>query len=201
MNILAIIPCRRESRRVAGKNLMFFGGVPSLVRTIHHLQESRRRLPIVVVTDETQAAWLADSAGARSIRELKAVAEQNDLYEVIRYALLLAHPTPIQWDATILAYPNVPIRPAGYFDRLIDALEDSGADTARGVVPGRNWGIGSIFRQSALEAILRDRRAVQGIVNHIFPLQPEEAVEIDTMEDVSWAHHLLSSEAVTASSV
>lgn len=60
---IAIIPARGGSKRIKDKNIVDFGGMPMLARTIIAAQESTIFDRIVVSTDDNNIAFVAESYG------------------------------------------------------------------------------------------------------------------------------------------
>lgn len=62
--VLAIIPARGGSKGMPRKNLRLLGGVPLLVHSIRHAQQSRLVQRVVVSTEDEEIAAVARSTGA-----------------------------------------------------------------------------------------------------------------------------------------
>ncbi|MBF0179139.1 MAG: acylneuraminate cytidylyltransferase family protein [Magnetococcales bacterium] len=67
MQILAIIPARGGSKGIPKKNLAQLGGKPLLVHSIEHCQQVQAIQRIVVSTDDTEIARVAQEHGAEVI--------------------------------------------------------------------------------------------------------------------------------------
>lgn len=190
MRILAVIPARKNSTRVADKNTMVLCGKSNLVRTIEAVKECKQVETIAVVTDDEKATKLAVSNGCEVLAEPPRVAKHGDLYDVMDFAMRALKK---DWDAVMLAYPNVPIRPSGLFTRILQILQATEtADSVAALVPSRGYMGGSIFRCDYLEAIAVSRDAIDYTTAEILPYPQDEIVEIDNLEDVTWANTLLN---------
>jgi len=62
--ILAIIPARGGSKRIPGKNIRPFAGVPMIVHSIRAAQDAGCFDQIIVSTDDEQIAEVAHKHGA-----------------------------------------------------------------------------------------------------------------------------------------
>jgi len=62
--IVAIIPARGGSKRIKGKNIKIFKGVPAISNTIKKLRKSKIFSKILVSTDNTRIMKIARKAGA-----------------------------------------------------------------------------------------------------------------------------------------
>lgn len=62
--VLAIIPARIGSKRIPKKNIKLFQGVPALERVIRIAMDSQLFSRVIVSTESTQVAQIAESAGA-----------------------------------------------------------------------------------------------------------------------------------------
>lgn len=196
MKILAVIPARQNSTRVPNKNTMRLGpgnGKPNLVRTIEAVKSCDAIETIAVVTDDEKAAKLALLNGCRALEEPPHVAKHGDLFDVMDFAL---RHVDGDWEAVALAYPNVPIRPPNLFNDLLDRLIIHGGDSVAAVARDRRHGGGSIFRINYLRELIVDRTAVDRYDWRVVKYPQDEIVEIDTLEDVTWANTLLQAQTV-----
>lgn len=134
MRILAVIPCRRNSSRVPGKNTMTIGGKPNLLWTIEALRECSYTPRIVVLTDDPAAVAIADGAGVEVVDEPPAIAADDNLWIAHDFVMRsLSGP----FDCLMAVQATSPIRPPGFFDALIDKLRATQCDgvTAVAKVP------------------------------------------------------------------
>ena len=192
MKLLAVIPARGNSTRVPGKNKMKFGGVPCVVKAIQAVQESSYQITIAVVSNDPEIRALAAKNGALALRESEIVAK-GDLYDVLYFAL---QKVDGPWEAILLAYPNVPIRPAGLFDRLIDTYLSGDLLSVNARCQERSASGGSVFSPDYLNRVFVDRGNRDFQRATFLDYNQDELLEIDTTEDVHWANTLFSAGAV-----
>jgi len=192
MKLLAVIPARGNSTRVPGKNKMRFGGVSCVVRTIEAVRECTYSPTIAVVSNDPEIRMLAAIHGALALQEPPAVAK-GDLYDVLYFALKKVEGP---WEAILLAYPNVPIRPPEIFSKIVDVLIGSDLQWVSAVCLDRNWGGSSVYCCIYLDKIFADRNAVNRALGRQLNYRQDQLVEIDSFEDVAWANTLMNAGAV-----
>ncbi len=197
MRILAIIPARANSTRVPGKNLMRLGpdAKPNLVRAIEAVLECVDVEVVVVVSDDPKTCNLARLHGCHCMVEPAHVARHGDLYDVMDFAC--RHIPRGVYDAVLLAYPNVPIRPAGLFPKLVEIFRTTGTCSIAAIVPDRGHGGGSLFGWDYLQALIKDRTAIDRANTKFLHYRQDQIVEIDSLGDVTWALTLLNAQEST----
>ncbi len=190
MNAIAIIPARRNSSRVPRKNKLLFNGKPGVLLAIEALQECKSVDRIVVASDDPEILTIGELHHVTTMHEPGHVAKSNDLYDVVDFVL---RNTAETFDAVILAYPNVPIRPDGLFDLLCDTLNCEYVDAVAALCEDSHSGGGSIVDWQVMQAIIADRSVLGSYATCEIDYLRDEIVEIDTMEDVTWANTILVS--------
>jgi len=165
---------------------------PNLVRTIESLRECDQIKTIAVVSDDSKALQIASVHACLALREPPHVAKYGDLYDVMDFALRNVRG---DWDAVVLAYANVPIRPPGIFSELVQLLITTEADSLTAICQLRHWGGGTIFGVDYLWRQIRDRTAIDHHDIRMLDYQQDQIVEIDNPEDVTWANTLLNAQA------
>jgi pseudaminic acid cytidylyltransferase len=68
MNVIAVIPARGGSKRIARKNIRDFAGVSMLARTIISARESELFTNILVTTEDSEISDIAVANGAKTIK-------------------------------------------------------------------------------------------------------------------------------------
>lgn len=137
MNILALIPARAGSRRVAGKNIRELGGKPLIAWTIEAAKASRHITRLIVSTDSEDIAAAARKHGAEVpfMRPESLAGADSTEMEFLEHALdgLLQSGNYIP-DLIVLLYPTSPFRRAESIDGAIEAmLSHPEADSLRSV--------------------------------------------------------------------
>lgn len=137
MSILAFIPARGGSQRVAHKNIRPLGGKPLLAYTVAAARQAGCIDRVVVSTDSPEIAAVARSCGAETpfLRPAEIAQAQSTEMEFFRHAL--------EWFATheryrpeliVLLYPTSPFRTAASVARAVQTmLAHPEADSLRSV--------------------------------------------------------------------
>jgi CMP-N,N'-diacetyllegionaminic acid synthase len=134
--IVALIPARAGSERVAGKNVRPLGGRPLLAWTIEAARRATTIDRVVVSTDSEEIAAIAREAGAETPFLRPAAISRSDSTEME----FLLH--AIDWFAreartpeyVVLLYPTSPFRRSNTIDRAVHLIQaHPEADSLRSV--------------------------------------------------------------------
>jgi N-acylneuraminate cytidylyltransferase len=220
--VVAIIPARGGSRRIAGKNLVLLGGVPLVVHTIRAAQGACFVDETWVSTDDAAIARTARCHGAGVIRRPARFASDDATTEsVLLHALrALSRRGPVP-EVVVLLQPTSPLRTAAPVDTAVAKILATGCDSVVSVTedPRLHWQgevAGDRFRPSRdvadrprtqeLPARYREDGAIYAVRSgHLLRtglrmggdlravvLSPAESVDIDTAEDLALADFYLS---------
>lgn len=137
MKTLGVIIARAGSKGLPGKNLRQLAGKPLLAWTIEHALTATRLDRLVLSTDGPAIADLGRRYGLEVIlRPPQLATDTATVDSAVRHALdQVQSETAETYDAVVILYGNVPLRPAGLIDRAIEKLESSGADSVQSVCP------------------------------------------------------------------
>jgi sialic acid synthase SpsE/CMP-N-acetylneuraminic acid synthetase len=137
MKTLGIIIARAGSKGLPGKNLRQLGGKPLVAWTIEHALAATRLNRVVLSTDSSAIAELGRRYGLDVVlRPPQLATDTATVDSAVRHALdQVQSRTAETYDAVVILYGNVPLRPAGLIDRAIEKLADSGADSVQSVCP------------------------------------------------------------------
>lgn len=133
MNVLGIVPARKGSKRLPGKNVRFLGGKPLVAWAIEAAQAARRVSRVAVSSDDERILDLTSEYEAvvpvRRPAELASDASLAITY--VRHALdVLERAGDGPFEAVAIVQPSSPLTRAEDIDATIDLLVASGADTA-----------------------------------------------------------------------
>lgn len=132
MNAAAIILARGGSKGVPGKNIMPIAGRPCIEWTIDAAKQSRLLRLIAVSTDDAAIARTAESAGVRVVARPAPLADDRaTVDDAARHA---AAELGQAFDAFVILYANVPVRPLGLVDRALELLA-RGCDSVQSYAP------------------------------------------------------------------
>lgn len=158
MNTLCIILGRAGSRGLTHKNSLPLGGRAMVAWTIDHARLSGRVCRVVLSTDSPAVAAAGHEYGIHVIdRPADLAGDTATVDSAARHALLETERRfGERYDAAVILYANVPLRPAGLVDRALEKLEATGCDSVQSVYPvGKNhpWWM------KTLEGVTRDELA------------------------------------------
>jgi len=138
MRTLALILARAGSKGVPNKNTRLVAGRPCVCWTIDHAVAAREAgavQRVAVSTDSREVQAIALASG------LDVVARPSDLAtdtaridDAARHAVALLEQAG-RFDAVVILYANVPVRPAGLIERAVALLERTGADSVQSYAP------------------------------------------------------------------
>ncbi len=147
MNVLGVILARAGSKGFPGKNVALLDGEPLVVWSLRHALASSRLGRIVVSTDGRDIAEAAHGFIARDggdvQRRVEVLMRPDELASdtatvdaAARFAVEQAERAHGErYDAIVMLYGNVPLRPDALIDRAIGKLETTGCDSVQSVVP------------------------------------------------------------------
>ncbi|MCC7202807.1 MAG: acylneuraminate cytidylyltransferase family protein [Nitrospirae bacterium] len=137
MDILAFIPARAGSKRVANKNLRTLGGKPLIAHTIGAAAKSGHINRIVVTTDSEEIASVARQYGADVpfLRPVEISQSDSTEMQFFEHALdWFLENENYEPDLIVLLYPTSPFRRTETIDRAIEEmLRHPEADSLRSV--------------------------------------------------------------------
>ena len=136
MNIMAIIPARRGSRGLPGKNVRDLMGQAVLCYSIEDALAAELVDRVVVTTDDAQARDICRDDYSNSVTVIDRPGELAD--DTARVDDAMRHccrQMEAQYDycadIIVLLYANVPVRAEGIIDRAVEHLIKTGADSVQ----------------------------------------------------------------------
>jgi CMP-N-acetylneuraminic acid synthetase len=147
VNCVALIPARRGSKRVPGKNVRVLDGHPMLAYTIVPAIESGVFDAVIVSTDSEETAAIARHYGADVpfLRPAEFASDTSPDIEWVEYTLRELGARGRRWDAFSLLRPTSPFRTAETMRRAWQQFSvDTSVDSLRAVElctqhPGKMW--------------------------------------------------------------
>jgi CMP-N-acetylneuraminic acid synthetase len=137
MRVLAIIPARRGSKRIARKNLRILAGKPLVAWSIEAARGARRIDRLVVSSDDEEVLELAAMYDPRLAlrRPAEFCADTSPAIDYVEHALeKIESAFATRFDAVAIVQPSSPFTLPSDIDATIELLETSGADTTVSVV-------------------------------------------------------------------
>ncbi|MDX1565746.1 MAG: N-acetylneuraminate synthase family protein, partial [Phycisphaeraceae bacterium] len=137
MRTLCVIIARAGSKGLPGKNTLDVCGAPMIAHTIEHALMSMRLDRIVVSTDGEQIAEAAREVGVEVIDRPEELAGDTATVDAaVRHAVeQIEANDPEPYDAVVILYGNVPLRPDTLTDRAVQKLMETGCDSVQSVSP------------------------------------------------------------------
>ena len=186
-SIFGIIPARGGSKRLPGKNLMQFGGMSLLERTI---RQAKKALPVSLVSSEnSEIIREANRCGISALLRPLRLAADDTTMEAVMDHVLNVYPV---FDWFCLLQVTSPLRTLEDIQACLKIAED----TQRPVVStcfGKRNGAVYIGKASQLPTLF-----FKDCVNYEMP--PERSVDIDTIEDFTRAEMLLNGSKIRTAS-
>jgi CMP-N-acetylneuraminic acid synthetase len=138
METLAVIPARGGSKRIAGKNVRPFLGVPLVAWTMRFARTCSTFSRVAVSTDSEEIADIARSEGVE-VHELRPAALATDTATSVDVALhaLAAESIDHAYEALALLQPTSPARLLERWDTARELIS-RGHDAAVGVAPAHD---------------------------------------------------------------
>ena len=209
---LILIPARKNSRRLPGKNMRLLGGKPLIQHSMEYaLQHAGPSDKIIVSSDDEAILDLAGKMGIEAHHRPAELARDETPTAQVLQAIAVEFGNDFQ--DVILLQPTNPFRPRDLWKNALQIFYNSGRNSLMSVSPvkhklGRiekekfmpfNYTFGQrsqdmepLFRENGLFYITRMSyiRKGQIITPDVFPLITDHiygTVDIDTREDWDWA--------------
>jgi len=179
MSIIAIIPARKNSQRIPGKNKKEFHGRPIIAYSIRAAQASELFNRIIVSTDDPEIAEIAEAYGAEvHERSPEMAVDEVGTQAVAREVLVAAD---IDSGIAGVLYPCAPM--LSEFD-LIDAYNVVASRPASFVIASNEHRLEDIgmFYMGNAENFLSEHPLVNRYTA-VQPIPSNRAIDINTIED------------------
>lgn len=136
MKVLGIIPARKGSRRIPGKNLREVGGRPLIEWVIEAALGAQMIDTLVVSSDDAEVLEVAEraEAGLALPRPAELAGHQSPAIDYVTHALESAETGLARFEATVILQPSSPFTPSQTIDEAISKLIATGADSVVTVV-------------------------------------------------------------------
>lgn len=131
MKILAIIPARRGSKGIPGKNIKLLNGKPLLAHTSEIALQSKLLTEVIVSTEDEQIREVAKSLGVKVpfSRPMALAQDITPTIDVIIHALQWYENHNSYFDAVCLLQVTSPFRTVDFLDKAIEKFMTSGCDS------------------------------------------------------------------------
>lgn len=133
MKLQIVIPARGGSKRLVGKNIIDFNGLPLIAHSIIFAQENLPDQEVYINTDSEEIAGVALKYGARiTNRPAELALDTTSSLEVLQHQLKWFEENDIICDGIILLQSTNPIRPKNLLQESFAAFENSGRQSLAG---------------------------------------------------------------------
>lgn len=216
MNVLAVIPARENSKRIPNKTLRLVNNHPLIYYVIKNALESKYISRIIVTTNSKEIEILCNQLGVEClIRDPELCTDDTTLdavvYDVVRRC---------ECDYVVTLQPTSPLLKVDSLDRAIEKMMADKLDTLISVVnyPRLRWikdetGIVPTYKERVNSQYLRPHYQETGafIISKknvtteltrigekvdLFEVSKEEAITIDTFQDLALASFILSQKKI-----
>ena len=142
--ILVVIPARGGSKGIPRKNLRLLDNKPLISYSIEAAKASQYVDDVVVTTDDSQIALIAEKFGASVVRRSEELSSDDALLDPVIYdAMIQKEKLALdEYDIVITLQPTSPLIKTKTLDDTIEKFGDFGVDSVISVVDDRHlsWG-------------------------------------------------------------
>lgn len=141
MNILGVIPARRGSKGLPGKNRLLLGGIPLIAHTIRSAKKSLSLCDHIVSTNDPGIRDMARCEGGNApfLRPSLLSGDKALIWPVVRHAVSY-------WErendrilgAVALLQPTSPLRTSSDIDKCVERFNKTGSDICATVTVSHN---------------------------------------------------------------
>lgn len=130
MRILGLIPARKGSKGIPGKNIRMLGHQPLIAYSIKDGSASNLLTKTVISTDGMEIAEVSRNYGGEVpfIRPKELAKDNTPSIDVVLHAIEFFEQKGEPFDAVCLLQPTSPFRPKGFVDDCIRKFLETGAD-------------------------------------------------------------------------
>lgn len=185
--IIAIVPARKGSRRIPGKNVKELNGKPMILWTIEAARKSKYIDRLVVTTDDLNVINLVSKKGVHIVdRPPELAADESSIYETIFHAQMYFEP----YDYTMLLHPTSPLRSTDDIDGCIMTCVSSYAPSCITVDDRGPDANGAVY--IAWTTWLKEMEMFDSGRAVTYRMPVERSVDVDHLKDFQEAERLLS---------
>lgn len=177
MEILAIIPARKNSQRLKNKNIMNLCGKSLIEYAIDEARKSEYIKDICLITDDPEAKLIGAKNNIKIIDDIETpTISKRDMRDVIVYCLERIGYKP---DAIVLLQPTTPLRTAKHIDKCISIYLTNQFDSVITVVRSRH---SFVYIPNGAVYVFKDNNIWNDNMGFVL-MKEEESIDIDTELD------------------
>ena len=203
-SLVALIPARAGSKRVADKNIRPLAGHPLIAYTIAAARESGIFDAVIVSTDSENYAEIARHYGAEVpfLRPHELAGDRSPDIEWVEHTLLRLLEDKRDYECFSILRPTSPFRQAATIRRAWSQfLADPVADSLRAVEkckqhPGKMW----IVHNARISPLMPEKKDGQPLHSLQYPSLPEIYVQNASLE-IAWSRVALNGHTIAGETV
>ncbi|QPK63130.1 acylneuraminate cytidylyltransferase family protein [Methylomonas sp. LL1] len=125
MKIIAFIPARKGSKRLADKNIKPLAGKPLIAWTIEAALAAGSNMDVIVSTDSPEIEGIAKAYGAEVpfLRPESLAGDNIPTFDALEYTLDRLKKAGREYDTAVLLQPTSPLRKANHIAEALKLLE------------------------------------------------------------------------------
>jgi len=125
--VFAVIPARRDSKRLPKKNILSLANKPLIMWTIEAGLGSKYIDKVVVSSNDSQILKLSKESGTDILERPEEISnDDSSSYSAVEHAIRTIE---VEYDYTILLQPTSPLRTSQHIDEAFEILIDKNADS------------------------------------------------------------------------
>lgn len=184
MKILAIIPTRRGSKRLPGKNTKLLNNKPLIEYTIEEAQKSKYITDILIATDDLLVVDIAKKYDLNCYKRNKNLCKDNSPIEDTLGIINKKY----KYDIYVLLHVTTPLRKAKHIDKCIETFINGKFDTVISVKELAPH----VYRPNAGVYVFKDKLWNNNMAMVL--MSKEESIDIDTKFDFIVAEELIKND-------
>ena len=216
MNILAVIPARENSKRIPNKTLRLVNNHPLIYYVIKNALESKYINRIIVTTNSKEIEIVCEQLGVECLIRDPRLCTDDTTLDAVVYDVAKR----IECDYVVTLQPTSPLLKVDSLDRAIEKIISDNLDTLISVVnyPRLRWmkddsGVVPTYKERVNSQYLKPHYQETGafIISKkevttdksrigqkvdLFEVSKEEAITIDTFQDLALASFILSQKKI-----
>lgn len=214
-DILVVIPARKGSKRLPGKNSKPLAGKPLIAHSIDYAQKHIVNADVVVSSNDPTVVAIAQEYKVTVLHRSESLSQDDTPTSAVLQNVLQTINTSYKF--VVLLQPTNPLRPSGLFKKCFTHLQKRGADSLLSVSPNkrklgtidnqiftptsyhfgqRSQDLAPLYFENGLIYISSYDLILKGSILSDNPIamkidHPFATVDIDTELDFQWAEFIL----------
>jgi CMP-N,N'-diacetyllegionaminic acid synthase len=167
MKFLAIIPARKNSKRLKNKNLLPINGKPLICWTIEESLKSKYISNTLITSDWDEVITLAKEYNLEYIKRPNNLAKDDSTSEQLINHILETYTSINKYDYLVLLQPTSPLRTKDDIDNAIKKVLQENANSLISVYK---------YDNKILKAFIEKDGSIKGICNDFYPFQCKQSL-------------------------